>query len=427
MKRTLALAALLALNLSGTAFAAAPPVYEHADAAIPLAEISLWVPAGVDRESSDAGGLAALTAQTILHTMVTVPGGSPQVLGDAVADGGAAVTVTVTTRGARYALTGPPESLPPLAGLLAAAIAADPTAAAVTDARTALDAEIAEETQVPILAGLDALRGAYYVDGSARPQFGTAASLAQLGVADVRRFRDAWYTSAGAFAATVGPVGPATQNAARQLVTALAAPHAAGAPSAQPEQKTRAFGNDPRRIVIRRDVASPYVVVGFAAPAMGDADFAAALVVRSLLTDTFTSRENSPFPALGHASGAIYAFDVAPAQFALWIDGARIEPAAGLAAMSTLLESAAKSPLSAAALGRAKSSARGEWLLDAASLDDRSEQMVSALDLGLPADAPDVVPAAIAAVTAADVQRVAKRWFSKFDIALITPREGTGN
>jgi zinc protease len=427
MRRTLALAALLALGMSGTALAAAPPIYEHPDAAVPLADISLWLPAGAVRDPANGGGLAALTAETLLHALVTPRGAAPESLANAIADRGGFVTETVSTRGVRFALIGAPEALPQFAALFAAALAVPPTDAAVADARTALDARIAEETDVPVLAGLDALRGAYYADGAARPVLGSAASLAMLGAADVQRFRAAWYISSGAFVSTLGPVGSSTQAAAKALVAALPVPAADALVAAIPQQHTHPFGSEPRRIVIRRDISSPYVVVGFAAPAMNDPDFAAALVVRSLLTGAFTSRESSPFPALGHASGAIYAFDAAPGHFVLWIDGARIEPAAGLAAMSTLLEGAAKSPLSAAALTQAKNAAGGDWLLDASSLDDRSERIVAAVDLGMPADAPDAVPAAISGVTAADVQRVAKRWFAKFDIALITPREGPGN
>jgi predicted Zn-dependent peptidase len=45
--------------------------------------------------------------------------------------------------------------------------------------------------------------------------------------------------------------------------------------------------------------------------------------------------------------------------------------------------------------------------------------------LGLDPSAADTIPAAIDNVTAADVQRVAKRWFSQFDVAIVLPRTGS--
>jgi len=81
----------------------------------------------------------------------------------------------------------------------------------------------------------------------------------------------------------------------------------------------------PRRIVIRRDVPQPYVVLGFAAPSLGDRDFAATLVVRSLLADLFDRESTTTLPALRRAVGAIYSYDLRPAQLALWINGARLD------------------------------------------------------------------------------------------------------
>jgi len=46
--------------------------------------------------------------------------------------------------------------------------------------------------------------------------------------------------------------------------------------------------------------------------------------------------------------------------------------------------------------------------------------------LGLEPGALDAVAPAVAAVSAADVQRVAKRWFARYDVALILPRGGGG-
>ena len=71
-------------------------------------------------------------------------------------------------------------------------------------------------------------------------------------------------------------------------------------------------------------------------------------------------------------------------------------------------------------------SARGGWLLENLSLDERAWSIGNAVAHGLAADASDSVAPAIARVTAADLQRVAKRYFQRFDVALVLPRQGPG-
>ena len=56
------------------------------------------------------------------------------------------------------------------------------------------------------------------------------------------------------------------------------------------------------------------------------------------------------------------------------------------------------------------------------TLDERAFAIGNAVTHGLDADVADDVRARIARVTGADVQRVAKKYFQKFDVALIVPR-----
>jgi len=91
-----------------------------------------------------------------------------------------------------------------------------------------------------------------------------------------------------------------------------------------------------------------------------------------------------------------------------------------------VVKGTATKPLSDAVLTRYKETARGEWALETLSLDERAGAIGSAVTLGLDPDAGDAVPAAISAVTLADLQRVAKKYFQKFDVALVIPREASG-
>ncbi|MDB5070799.1 MAG: hypothetical protein JWM87_1910, partial [Candidatus Eremiobacteraeota bacterium] len=117
-----------------------------------------------------------------------------------------------------------------------------------------------------------------------------------------------------------------------------------------------------------------------------------------------------------------YGYDATPAQLVLWINGARVDPEVGLGALSGVVKAVSTKPLAPAVLSRYKETARGEWTLETLSLDERAFAIGNAVTHGLDADASDDVTAAIARVTAADVQRVAKKYFQKFDVALVIPR-----
>jgi predicted Zn-dependent peptidase len=148
--------------------------------------------------------------------------------------------------------------------------------------------------------------------------------------------------------------------------------------------------------------------------------------MRSLLAHVFDQNATTTPPAVRRTVGAIYGYDVAPAQFALWINGARLDPSTGLAAIDALVKDASSKPLTQPVLDRYKESARGEWQLESVTLEERAWSIGNAVALGLDPNAVDTIPAAIDRVTAADVQRVAKRWFAHFDVALVLPRGGTG-
>lgn len=425
MIRPLAAAALL-LALAAPAAAAplAPvdlggaPGYVRADAGSPLAGVQLFLRAGLDRQGETQNGLAALTAEAVLRTPV-----DGVALVDAVTARGGSLEYAVAPRYVRFHLQAAPGALADVAALLARALAAPATdPASLAAARGALAERIAEDERNPVLAGLGMVRASFYRGGAGRPPLGTSGALTAYGTADVRGFHDRWYLRGDAYLAEVGRTGPGSDAAARALVAALPA----GSAGAAPLPATRPFAKQPRRLVTRRDVGSPYVVLGFAAPALGSRDFAAALVVRALLGEVLQRSGATTFPPQRRGVGTIYGYDVAPAQFALWINGAQIEPGTGLGTLSAVVKAAAQKPLGAAVLARYKETAHGAWRLESVSLEDQGWAIGNAVAQGLDPAALDAIPAAIDAVSAADVQRVAKRWFQQFDVALVLPRDGGG-
>jgi zinc protease len=432
---------LLAAAVLGTALLGGPPAapasasapnttavdfggtrgYVRADQGSPLAAVELFVRAGLDRQVSGQSGLAALVAEAILHTPVAgAAGGAGQTvaLADAVDARGASISYVVAAQHVRFYLEGTPDGIAAAAPLVARALAApafDPAAFAA--ARAALVERIGAEDGDPRLVGLQLLRSSYYRGGAGLPALGDASSLAALGPADAQAFFARWYRRGDAVVATVGRTGDVTDAAGRVLAAALAAGTAPAETLA-----TRPFGAQPRRLVTHRDVASPYVVVGFAAPALGDRDFPAALVLRALLASMFERPGATTQPPVFRAAGTIYGYDTAPAQLVLWINGSRLDPETGLTGVDALVKRAAAKPLTAALLTRFKETARGAWALESVSLDERAFAIGNAVTHGLDADVANDVGAAIARVTGADVQRVAKKYFQKFDVALVVPR-----
>ncbi|HZO92967.1 MAG TPA: insulinase family protein [Candidatus Baltobacteraceae bacterium] len=428
MRRARAFAAAGVLAACGAAPLGAAPAttsaqidgvraFARPDPGAPLAGIALFVRAGLDRQPGDENGVAALAAQCVLETPV-----DGVRLADAVDAGGGSVAFAVSAQHVRFFLEAPAGALPRLAALAARALSApafDDATLAV--ARDALGKRIADEGEDPRAVGLQMVHQAYYTGGSGFPPLGEPGALAQLDAGALRAFYARWYVRGGALLASVGQTGAASDAAAASLAAALPAGDApASAVTVRP------YAAQPRQIVARRDLGGPFIVVGYAAPALADKDFAAALVVRAMI-------EGILEPAVGTGSapfrpaGVIYGYDAAPAQMAVWINGGRTEPTIALGMLIAAMRSASTRALPASQLTKYVETARGEWALETLSLDERAFAIGNAVLHGLDPDADAEVETAIGAVTAADVERVAKRWFQRFDVALVVPRStGTG-
>jgi zinc protease len=419
----LALATLVALTPPGAESATAvvdlggSRAYVRPDPGLTLCGISLFVRAGLDRQTGDQNGLAALVAQSILQTPVD---GMPLV--DAVAARGGELAVHVSPQYVRFYLEAPGPALPALATLVAGALAAPSFDAALTAARTTLTAQIAADERDPRRVGMQMLLSARYIGGAGMPPRGTPSSLAGFNPADARAFYHQWYLRGDTFVTVVGQTGVASDAASRALVAAIPP----GSSGPLPTLATRDFAPLPKRLVTRRDVYVPFVVLGFAAPSLGDTDFGAALVFRTMLSQVLERDSAATQPVLLRPGGTMYTYDTAPAFMSVWLNGGRLDPTEGLSAIDEVLKRAAAQPLQAAIVTRFKERARGEWALEALSLKARTWELGNALALGLDADISSQVDGAIARVTPADLQRVAKRYFQRFDVALVLPREGSG-
>jgi zinc protease len=422
MLRT-AVTAALVFALGANAFAApgrtttlevgAAKLYLQSDDTAMLAGLELFVGAGLDRESPQQNGLAALAAETIVETPV-----NGTTLSDAIAARGGSLTWAIGPQYARFYLEAPPASIGALAALFSRALAVPAvTPATLTAARAAVSKRIADDENNPVAVGIAMLRQSYYDGGAGLPTNGTTATLANFVEADVKSFIAAHYRRGGAIVTAVGHVTAPVAAAGRALVAAL--------PDGTDESvvtTSRAFAANPKRIVAQRDIGVPYVMLGFAAPSIGDKDFGPMLVLRSLFSDVFDRQSATTLPAYARTVGVIYNYDTKPASLAVYINGQQVEPTAGLGSVDEVLKDVAGKALTPALLKRYKSIAHGEWQTESVSLADRAWSISNFVEQGADPDYADTALAAIDATTAADVLRVAQTYLRKFTVALIVPR-----
>lgn len=419
MISALLLAAALNVTPPQTVDLGSAKLYTLSDDGAHVVGLDVVVAAGTTRQSPAQSGLAALTAETLLHTKV-----DGVTLLDRVAAAGGSIGYAVAPDVVRFSIEALPETESTIAGYVAQAVAKfDPTADAIGLARASIVARIADDERNPLRVGLDMLRASYYTGGAALPSLGTSASVAAFSRADVSAFFAAHYRRGSAFATAAGRVDDATSAAARAIVNAFPE----GSEDAL-KITVQPFAAQTKRIVTHRDVGVPFVVMGFAAPALGDPDFPAMLVVRALLGDVSPRRSATTPTAFERGVDVIYNYDVKPAQLAVAINGGQLDPTAGLTVIETLLKTAVAEPLTDTVIARYKSMARGQWGLEAITLDDRAWQVGAAVAQGADPAAGGNVAAAIDRVSAADVQRIAKVYLQRFTVALVLPRsDDTGS
>jgi predicted Zn-dependent peptidase len=402
-------AAPATIDLGGTT-----RLYAQADQGAQLVGMQVVVSAGTTRQAATQGGLAALTAETLLETKV-----EGIALVDRVTAAGGSLAYTIDPDVVRFTIAALPDALPAIARDLAAVLAApDTSAATLSAARATLASRIDGDEKNPLIVGLEMLRGSYYTGGAALPTLGTRASLGALRGSDVAAYFAAHYRRGNAFAAATGRIDDAVSAAARTVLQAL--PEGTEPSPAIGVRPPTAAG---KQIVTHRDIGIPVVMVGFAAPALGDRDFAAMLVVRTMLSAVSERTSATTLTDFERGVAAIYDYDVKPATLTVAINGGRIDPALGLRALRALLQRVADGPFDADALARFRESARGKWLLEAVSLTDRAWLIGAAVANGSEPNAAAGVADAIARVSGEDVQRVARTYLQRYTVATVLPRD----
>ncbi len=386
----------------------------ESDAGVPLTGVAVFIAAGLDRQPRDRSGVAALVAECVMRTPV---GELP--LRDSIASRGGSIEYTVDGRSVRYYVEARAEDVPTLVGLLARALRApDFSAATVAAARASLSTQIGEREASPLEVGVQMFRQAYYAGPAGLPALGTVAGLAQLGPTDLKRFYTATYVRPAVSASAVGKPSPGLAAALEALAAGLGT--ASVTSSIEGAKPLPAAAT---RIVAQRDVAGPWVVLGFAAPSPNSPDFGAMLVMEALLSGA-SSASTSPVPdVLDKPVGALYLYDATPAGIVVYVDGSAGDPSVNLRDVLVIAKSLAAKPLDRATVTRLRAAAAGQFLMGSVNLSDRAYLLGTLSSQGLGNDPMNAALAALERTTPADLQRVAKRYLQRYIVALVLPRQ----
>jgi len=177
------------------------------------------------------------------------------------------------------------------------------------------------------------------------------------------------------------------------------------------------------RIVAHRDVGAPWVVVGYAAPSPNSKDFGAMLLLESLLAGAFDRTSTTSLGLVEKSVGAFYLYDSTPASLVVYVNGSETDPSLALREVLVVSRSLSLKPLGPDALKHFKTAAEGEFLTDSVSLSDRSYLLGTFASQGLGTDSINAALAQLENTTAADVQRVAKKYLQRYIVALVLPRQ----
>lgn len=378
-----------------------------------LVGVQLVVRAGLDRQGAAQSGLAALTAACIARTAQ-----------DALLARGGSLSYTVDGNDIRFYLEGVKERFAAdLLPLFEAALAHPKMdAASVVAARDELYRKIRDNQKIALTVGLEMLSAALITDSNAgMPQYGIPATLAGFTPADVAAFYARNYRRGGAVLSADGGLDAVPPPALNQLIDSLAE----GASSAVPAHIARLQGTQ-HRLIAHRDIAVPWLVAQFPAPAVGSKDFGAMLVLTSFLERTAAEvAENPSITTKGFAEravGTFYNFDEHPSNLVLYINGGFGDPTRPFNTAMAVIQIFARSKL-AGNIAQMKTIAAGSFVDNISSLEDRA-WLAAVFASG--STSPDYIAAgldAIGRVTPGDLQRVARTYLENPNVAIILPRD----
>ncbi|HEY9180207.1 MAG TPA: hypothetical protein VIO32_05775 [Candidatus Baltobacteraceae bacterium] len=399
------------------ALAAAPLLVEQPNPGGELTGAEVLLQAGLDRQTSKQNGLAALVAETVLHT--PVQGAVP--FEDAVNANGGSITYAVDPRGVRFYLEGLSVNYPTLLNFFQTALTKpDFSTATLAAARAALGDKIRQSQRAPLTVGIDMLNRAFYQDSAGMPPYGLPATIAGFSGADAQAFYREHYRSGDAVISVDGNISAIPGSSFSALVAGLPPGTSARVNVAIPKLPSTS-----RQLLARRDVSVPWLVAQYPAPDMTSKDFGAMLVLTTFMQRTLGDVSEVPGIATRSAAqrgvGAYYNFDARPANVIMYVDGGLGDPTRTFATALTVVNVLGHAKLSGD-LSEMKAYAAGRLLEDTVTLQDRAWFAGVFAQHGMTGDYFQRALKAIDGTTSAGLQRVAARYLGAPTIALVLPR-----
>jgi predicted Zn-dependent peptidase len=427
--RSIALLAGLLAACGAAAQAAAPQapavtradggatIITQADPAAPLVHVTVVVQAGLDRQTLVQSGLAALTAETVLQTPVD---GSALV--DAVAARGGSVHFTVDPEGVRFAVEAIPAQAPGILSLFERALGAPSfTPATLANARRVLQARIAENGQLALQVGVDMLDANQSgTPNRGLPSLGLPQVIAQTTARDVQAFYAAYYRRGGSYVSAAGQLAALAPGALNDVAAVLApgttAPVAVDVPKLEGQS---------RQYVAHRNIASPWLVAQYPAPAIGSKDFGAMLVLASFMQRTLADIAQVPDVVsptyASHAVGSLYRYDRPQPTLLVYVNGGIGSPDRTFETALSIADILAQTKLQGS-IEAFKAFAIGDFINDSNDLETRAWLAVAFDRSTGSADYVARITDAVNATTASDLQRAAKAYLGTPAVALVLPR-----
>lgn len=315
----------------------------------------------------------------------------------------------------------------PLLGLLAEVVL-EPTfpAAEIERERRLLLGQLQTRADNPFPRAFDtALRDLYGSHPYAWPALGRPESVTQISRdALVAQYRAIYRPDRMVLAVSGNVPRIAVVAAVERLFRRL--PSAAGAltsPSVEPTSRT-----EPR--VVERDARQAQVLVGFLAPPVVHADYAAVRVLAMVLGGGMSSRlftELRDRRGLAYSVGVLATARTGPAFFVPYLGTAPVNADAALAGMLAEVERVRAEVIGDQELARARAYLLGTLAMDRRTSARLAWYLAFYELIGAGWDWPQRFGRAVEAVTAADVARVAQRYLVRpIVVVLRPPKEGGG-
>ena len=404
------------------------------ETATPLVAIDAFIRVGAGQETSDKAGLGSYVARTLL---ASTQSRSPDRMAHDIGALGGSVNATWNVDWTQLSALTVKDKFGDAARLVMDALSNatfDPNA--VSDARQQALSEIDASDAGIFQLGYGSLRRSLYAgSGYALPALGTSGTVRRIQQRDLLDYYHQYYTPKNLVLVVVGNVAPA--DAIRALTQGLQdmddPSRGAARRASTPEPPPMPVADLP---TVRRSVpglAETLIIVGYRAAPESSPDYAPMLVANALLGGMKSSRlfvnlreKQGLAYDLGSAysaqdsTGDLVAFAFAPIRTAQTANA----PTAGQVKAQILSQFAAlrEAPPTPAELSRAQHFLVGSYLIKHERLEDRATLLGIAELTRAEGYLWDTDYARyIGAVTAADVQRVAAKYFTHPGVSVVEP------